>query len=69
MEGESRTVRILGPNRRNLAALAVVGTVLVGAYTFVSHPVVRYGAWLVVFTIWMLWFVLAGVQWLSMADF
>ena len=43
--------------------------VLVGAYMFVSHPVVRYGAWLVVFTIWMLWFVLAAVQWLSMADF
>ncbi|WP_049898611.1 hypothetical protein [Halococcus agarilyticus] len=69
MDGESRTVRILGPNRRNLAALAAVGTVLVGAYTLVSDPVVRYGAWLVVFTIWMLWFVLAAVQWLSMADF
>jgi hypothetical protein len=60
---------ILGPNRRNLVALAAAVAVLVSAYVFVSHPVVEYGAWLVVFTIWMLWFVLAAVEWLSQAYF
>ncbi|EMA43449.1 hypothetical protein [Halococcus saccharolyticus] len=59
---------ILGFNRRNLTALAAATAVLVSAYVLVSHPVVEYGAWLVVFTIWMLWFVLAAVEWLSQAD-
>jgi hypothetical protein len=35
----------------------------------VPHPVARYGAWLVVFTIWMVWFVAAAVEWISKADF
>jgi hypothetical protein len=61
--------RILGPNRRNFVALAVVGVILAGTYVFVSDPLIRYGAWLVVFTIWMAWFVLSAVEWISNADF
>ncbi|WP_247006365.1 hypothetical protein [Halorientalis litorea] len=53
---------------RDLVATAAVTGVLVGAYLVVPHPVVQYGAWLVVFAVWMAWFVLAGVEWLSNPD-
>ena len=55
--------------RRTLAALATVTVLLGVVYLLVPHPVAQYGAWLVVFTVWMAWFVLAGVGWLSRADF
>lgn len=60
---------LLGPNRRNLITVGVVGALLVAAYLLVPHWSTRYGAWLVVFTIWMVWFVFTFVQWLSTADF
>lgn len=60
---------ILGPNRRNVVALAVVCVLLAITYVFVPDPLVRYGVWLVVFTVWMVWFVLAAVEWISKADF
>ena len=60
---------LLGPNRRNLATLAVVTVLLVVAYVLVPHWSTRYGAWLVVFTIYMVWFVATFVQWFANADF
>lgn len=60
-------LRALG--RRNLLALAAVVALLVGAYLFVPHPIAQYGAWLVVFTVWMVWFVFAAAEWVSNADF
>lgn len=60
---------LLGLNYRNVAGLAVVGTVLGVAYLVVSHPMVRYAAWLVVFAIWMAWFVAVAREWISRADF
>lgn len=60
---------LLGPNRRNLAALAAVGAVLGGTYALVPFRSARYGAWLVVFAIWMAWFVATAVQWIDRADF
>lgn len=56
-------------NSRNLAALGIVTVLLVGAYVFVPHPITQYGAWLVIFTVWMSWFIFAGMEWLSKADF
>lgn len=38
--------------------------VLIVAYVVVPHRVVQYGAWLVVFTIWMAWFVYFVTKWL-----
>ncbi|PSP88068.1 hypothetical protein BRC90_08910 [Halobacteriales archaeon QS_4_69_34] len=57
------------PDRRTLAALAAVGAVLAGAYALVPHPAVQYGAWLVVFAVWMGWFVSVAAEWIADADF
>ena len=59
---------VLDANRRNLTALGSVTAVLAVVYVLVPHPIVQYGAWLVVFVVWMAWFVLAGTEWLSQAD-
>jgi hypothetical protein len=60
---------LLGPNRRNLVTIGVIGVLLVSAYFLVPHWSTKYGAWLVIFTIWMVWFVATFVQWLSTSDF
>jgi|GEM_PF-3535230 len=60
---------VFGPNRRNLATVAAVAVLLIGAYvvlpaTTVSPSTlagVRYMVALTVFSIWMAWFVAAGV--------
>jgi hypothetical protein len=56
-------------NTRNLVALLLVSAVLGVGYLLSSDPVVRYGAWLIVFAIWMSWFVFAGIEWLRNANF
>lgn len=60
---------VLEANRRNLGSIAAVTVLLGTVYLVVPHPIAQYGAWLVVFTVWMVWFVLAGIEWLSNADF
>ena len=60
---------LFGPNRRNLVALGAVTALLVVAYVLVPHWSTQYGAWLVVFTIYMVWFVATFVQWFANADF
>jgi hypothetical protein len=60
---------ILTVNRRNVAALTMVTALLAGAYFVYPHPIVQYGTWLVIFTIWMSWFVFTGIKWLAQADF
>ncbi|WP_435179142.1 hypothetical protein [Halorussus sp. AFM4] len=59
---------LLGPTYRNLAALAVLAAVLGVAY-LVADPLVRYGAGLVAFAVWMAWFVTVAREWISRADF
>ncbi|MEF8827951.1 MAG: hypothetical protein V5A49_02885 [Haloarcula sp.] len=51
-------------DRWDAAAAASVAALLVVAYVLVPDPTVRYGAWLVVFCIWMAWFVFFGAKWL-----
>lgn len=60
---------ILGPTHRNLAALAAVGALVGLAQFAASDPLVRYGAWLVAFAVWMAWFAAAAREWISKADF
>ncbi|MGM0590781.1 MAG: hypothetical protein ACQETI_03975 [Halobacteriota archaeon] len=55
--------------RRTFVALGAVGAVLALAYLAVPNEVVQYGAWLVVFSIWMAWFVFTAVEWIANADF
>ena len=60
---------VFAVNRRNLTALGSVTVLLAVVYLLVPHPIAQYGAWLVVFFIWMSWFVFVGIDWLSRADF
>jgi len=50
--------------RRDYATGASVAALLVVAYVVYPDPIVQYGVWLVIFTIWMGWFVAFGVDWL-----
>jgi len=52
----------LEPTRYNVAALASVVGALFVAYVLAPGRLVQYGAWLFVFTVWMVWFVHAGVD-------
>lgn len=54
---------------RTLTALVVVATLLLAAYVYHPTPLVQYGAWLVVFSVWMAWFVAKAAEWVSNADF
>jgi len=60
---------LLGPTSLNLAALTVVAVVLGIAHLSSPPPLVRYGAWLVAFAVWMAWFVAIAREWISRADF
>jgi hypothetical protein len=54
--------------RRHLLAAGVVAAGF-GAAAALDSPVVRYGAVLLAFAVWMLWFVLTAVEWIRHADF
>jgi hypothetical protein len=49
------------------AGASVLGLLLV-AYLVYPHPLVQYGVWLTIFTIWMAWFVSFGVRWVYAND-
>lgn len=53
------------PRRRDYAAAASVAALLAVGYVVYPEPIVQYGVWLAIFTIWMAWFVAFGVGWLS----
>jgi hypothetical protein len=51
-------------DRWDWAAGASVLGLLALAYLVYPRPLVQYGVWLTVFTIWMAWFVFFGVKWI-----
>jgi hypothetical protein len=53
---------VFAPTRYNAAAAVSAAALLFVAYVLVPHPYVQYGAWLVIFTVWMVWFVYVGVD-------
>jgi hypothetical protein len=55
-------------DRWDAAAAGSALAVLAVAYLVVPHPVVQYGAWLVVFCLWMGWFFFYGTKWLYGVD-
>jgi hypothetical protein len=61
-------VAALGDWRRHTAALALAALAVVGALV-VGTPTARYGAGLFVFAVWMVWFVLTCVEWIRRAEF
>jgi hypothetical protein len=54
---------------RHAVALAIAVGVVAVTHVGVSSPSLRYGAYLVVFCVWMAWFVATTVDWISRADF
>ena len=55
---------VFEPNRWNVAAGGLVVVLLFVAYVLVPRPLVQYSAWLVIFTVWMAWFIYAGVDYM-----
>lgn len=52
-----------GRPRRHVLTLAAAVGLLVLAHAVVADETVRYGAYLVVFSLWMVWFVQTVVDW------
>ena len=66
--GTTALIEALRDWRRNAVALVfAVGTLAAAAY--VGSKEAYYLAAMVVFTIWMGWFVLTGIEWVKRADF
>lgn len=66
--GETALVEALRDRRRNTAALLGIAVTLAIA-TVIGTNVAYYTAVLIVFSIWMIWFVLACIEWVKRADF
>jgi hypothetical protein len=66
--GAAALKRALQDRRRNSAALLSAAAVL-GSGLLVGTREARYLAALILFTIWMVWFVLTGIEWVKRAEF
>lgn len=66
--GTTALIEALRDWRRNISALLFVVAVLAGA-TLVGSKEAYYLASLVVFSTWMVWFVLTGIEWVKRAEF
>ena len=66
--GTTALIEALSDWRRNVSALGFVAAVLAGA-AYVGSREAYYTASMVIFTIWMGWFVLTGIEWVKRADF
>ena len=56
-------------HRWTVAALVAAAALLVVAYVILPHWSTQYGAWLAIFSIWMVWFTVAARRWIDDADF
>ncbi|WP_255148831.1 hypothetical protein [Halorarius halobius] len=56
------------PKRRDYAAGAGATLALAVGYGVVGTPLAQYTAWLVVFCVWMVWFVLVAVEVVRVID-
>lgn len=59
---------ILPPLRWNIGALLGLTMLLLIGFVVYPHWSTQYGAALIAFSIWMVWFVVATVHWLSASD-
>ena len=71
MTGESARGALTASLRNWRRHAVAVGIVLAGfaVAALVGSDVARYGAVLLAFSVWMLWFVLTAVDWIRRADF
>jgi hypothetical protein len=56
------------PGLVDYAAGLSAAALLVFAYVIYPNTIVQYGAWLLIFTIWMAWFVYYGTKWMFSVD-
>ena len=61
--------RFLPPRRWTIGALVGVGLVVAIGFIVAPHWSTRYGAGLIAFSIWMVWFVVVARRWIDDADF
>lgn len=66
--GTTALIEALRDWRRNAGALTAVVVTLACA-ALVGTKEAYYTASMVVFTVWMVWFVLAGIEWVKLAEF
>lgn len=66
--GTTALIEALRDWRRNTAALLSIVVVLAIA-TLIGTFMAYYTASLIIFSIWMVWFVLTGIEWVKRADF
>lgn len=66
--GEAAAVAALKDWRRHALAIALVGIAGVLAM-LVGTREAYYGAALIAFSVWMVWFVLTAIEWVKRADF
>ncbi|WP_435360094.1 hypothetical protein [Haloarchaeobius sp. DFWS5] len=59
---------VRGAIRRTAPGLVVTIAILLGGQLLDVAPSIRYGAGLVAFTLWMVWFVMTFVQWFGWTD-
>jgi homoserine trans-succinylase len=59
---------VFEPNRRNVLTAAGVAGLLFVAYVVYPTRILQYGVRLVIFTVWMVWFVYAGVEYVYGID-
>jgi hypothetical protein len=64
----SALIEALRDWRRNVGALLSVVAVLAAA-ALVGTKLAFYTASLIIFTVWMVWFVLTGIDWVKLAEF
>jgi hypothetical protein len=60
--------RVPRPRRRDYAALGAAACSLFVGHVLVATPTARYAAWLAVFVVWMVWFVLLAVSVIPTVD-
>lgn len=66
--GEAAVVAALKDWRRHVMALGVIGVAGVAAMLIGSREA-YYGAALIAFGVWMVWFVITAIEWVKRADF
>ncbi len=66
--GEAAVVAALKDWRRHAMALVVIG-IAGGIALLIGSREAFYGAALIAFSVWMVWFVLTAIEWVKRANF
>lgn len=59
---------LLGPTPRNLLTVSALTLIIVITHIIFPDVVLRYAAYLAIFSIWMAWFVVTFVDYMAVSD-